>query len=445
MTVSARRGHERVVIVGAGFAGYHAARTLARLAGHAVEVILINPTDHFLYLPLLPEVTAGILEPRRVAVPLVGTCPSVRPLLGTVEAVDIAAHQLTYLAPNGAYQSLGYDRLVLAVGSVNKLLPIPGIAEYAYGFRSMAEAVYLRDALLRDIELAEATDDPAERTARCTFVVVGAGYTGTEVAANGQLLTNEAAMRCPGLAGQPIRWLLVDIAARPLPELDQRLSKTAHKVLSRRGMEIRPHTTVVEASHEGVRLSGGEFVPTRTLIWCVGVRPDPLIEALGLPTIKGRLVVDAYLNVPGHPEIWACGDAAAVPDLTRPGQITAMTAQHAQRQGITAAHNIAATYGHGRRRSYEHQDLGFVVDLGGVQAAAQVLGLPLSGIPAKVVTRGYHLAAVPSNRLRICSDWTLDALLSRQLVQLGMVPASAVRLAATAEVRAPPPQAPHTA
>lgn len=174
MTVSARRGHERVVIVGAGFAGHHAARTLARLAGHAVEVILINPTDHFLYLPLLPEVTAGILEPRRVAVPLVGTCPSVRPLLGTVEAVDIAAHQLTYLAPNGAYQSLGYDRLVLAVGSVNKLLPIPGIAEYAYGFRSMAEAVYLRDALLRDIELAEATDDPAERTARCTFVVVGA-------------------------------------------------------------------------------------------------------------------------------------------------------------------------------------------------------------------------------------------------------------------------------
>jgi NADH dehydrogenase len=442
--MSAGRARERVLIVGAGFAGFHAARTLARLAGRAVEVILVNPTDHFLYLPLLPEVTAGILEPRRVAVPLMETCPSVRPLLGTVDAVDIAARRLTYLDPNGERRSLGYDRLVLAVGSVNKLLPIPGIAEHAYGFRSMAEAVYLRDALLRDIELAGATDDPAERTARCTFVVVGAGYTGTEVAANGQLLTKDAAGRCPALAGWPVRWLLIDVAARVLPELDPRLSNAANKVLSRRGVEIRTETTVEEASHEGIRLSRGEFVPTRTLIWCVGVRPDPLIEALGLPTVKGRLVVDAYLSVPGHPEIYACGDAAAVPDLTRPGQITPMTAQHAQRQGITAARNIAAACGRGRRRPYEHHDLGFVVDLGGIQATARVLGLPLSGLPAKVVTRGYHLAAIPNNRLRICSDWTLNALLSRQLVQLGMVPASMARLAATAEDIAPPREMPNT-
>jgi NADH dehydrogenase len=441
--MSGGHGRERVVIVGAGFAGFHAARTLARLAIGAAEVVLINPADYFLYLPLLPEVMAGIVEPRRVAVSLTEGCPGARPVLGTVDGVDVAARQVTYLAPDGEHRSLGYDRVVLAVGSVNKLLPIPGIAEHAYGFRSMAEAIYLRDAILRDIELAETTDDPAERAARCTFVVVGAGYTGTEVAANGQLLTKDAARRCRGLTAQPVRWLLVDIADRVLPELDPRLSKAADRVLRHRGVEIRTGTTVEEASHEGVRLSGGEFVPTRTLIWCVGVRPDPLIETLGLPTIKGRLVVDAYLNVPGHPEIYACGDAAAVPDLTRPGEITAMTAQHAQRQGVTAAKNIAATYGRGRRRPYEHHDLGFVVDLGGAQAAANVIGVPLSGAPAKFVTRAYHLAAIPGNRLRISSDWTLDALLSRQLVQLGVVPASAVRLAATAE-RLPPAAPPST-
>lgn len=430
-----RRG--RVVIVGAGFAGFHAARTLSRLVGHLVEIVLINPADYFLYLPLLPEVTAGILEPRRVAVSLSGSRPGVRFVLGTVDGVDVDARRVTYTVPDGGHVSLDYDRLVLAVGSVNKLLPIPGIAEHSYGFRSLAEAIYLRDAILREIEVAGSTHDPAERAARCTFVVVGAGYTGTEVAANGQLLTEQAADRWPSLRGRPIRWLLVDIADRVLPELDPRLSVTADQVLTRRGVEIRTGTTVEEASHEGVRLSDGEVVPTRTLIWCVGVRPDPLVEAVGLPTIRGRLVVDEYLSVPGHPEMYACGDAAAVPDLTRPGQITAMTAQHAQRQGTTAARNIAASYGRGRRRPYKHHDLGFVVDLGGAKAAANVAGLLLSGVSAKVITRGYHLAAIPNNRLRISSDWMLDALLSRQLVQLGVVPPATVRLAATTEPHRP--------
>ncbi|GLY73691.1 NAD(P)/FAD-dependent oxidoreductase [Actinoallomurus iriomotensis] len=427
----------RVVIVGAGFAGFHAARTLSRLAGHLVEVVLINPADYFLYLPLLPEVAAGILEPRRVAVPLSGCHAGVRLVLGTVGGIDIAGRRVVCTAPDGSRRRLDYDRLILAVGSVNKLLPIPGIAEHAYGFRSLAEAIYLRDAILRDIELAGTTDDAAERRARCTFVVVGAGYTGTEVAAHGQLLTEQAAGRWPNLRGRPIRWLLVDLAERVLPELDLRLSATAHHVLTRRGVEIRTRTTVEEASHDGVRLSDGEFVATRTLIWCVGVRPDPLVEALGLPTVQGRLVVDEYLSVPGHPEVYACGDAAAVPDLTRPGRITAMTAQHAHRQGVTAGRNVAASYGHGHRRPYRHHDLGFVVDLGGAKAAAHVTGLSLAGVPAKAVTRGYHLLAVPHNRLRISCDWLLDVLLSRQLVQLGVVPATAVRLAATAEHAAP--------
>ena len=141
-------------------------------------------------------------------------------------------------------------------------------------------------------------------------------------------------------------------------------------------------------------------MPTRTLVWCVGVRADPLVESLGLKTEKGRVVVDEFMRVPGHPEVFACGDAAAVPDVTRPGQATAMTAQHAQRQGTLVARNVAASLGHGTRRRYKHHDLGFVVELGGRDAAANPLHVPLAGLPAKAVTRGYHLTAMPGNRVR---------------------------------------------
>jgi NADH:ubiquinone reductase (H+-translocating) len=429
--VSGPSRRDRVVVVGAGFAGFHAARSLARLTKGAVEVVIVNATDYFLYLPLLPEVAAGILDPRRVSVPLAGNLPGVRLVLGTVDEVDLDARHVGLVDPEGNRRQIGYDRLVISVGSVNKLLPIPGVAEHAHGFRSLAEALYLRDHMVRQLELADVADDPAERDARCTFVVVGAGYTGTEVAAHGQLFTRDVAKRWPGLRDQRIRWLLLDLAPRVLPELDPRLSKAAHRVLTERGVDVRTGTSVAQATSEGVKLSDGEFVATRSLIWCVGVRPDPLVDSLGLPLAKGRLVVDEYLNVPGRPELWACGDATAVPDLTRPGEITPMTAQHAERQGKRAGHNLAAAYGRGRRQPYKHHDLGFVVDLAGVKAAANPLGVPLSGLPAKVVTRGYHLWSVPSNRLRIASEWLLDAVLPRQNVQLGLVRGPAVPLAAS--------------
>ena len=422
----------RIVVAGGGFAGFHAARKLGRLARGKLDVVLINPTDYFLYMPLLPEVTAGILDPRTVAAPLATACSSVRHVLGAVTGVDLDARRVSVRNPEGDARTIAYDQIVIALGSVNKLLPVPGVTDHAHGFRSLGEAIYLRDHLLRQLEIADLTDDPAEREARCTFVVVGAGYTGTEVAAAGQLLTRIAARRHPGISAQNLRWILVDIAPRLMPELDQRLSATATKVLSERGMEIRTCTSVEQATRDGVRLSDGEFVPTRSLIWCVGVRPDPMVERLGLPMQHGRLTVDEYLTVPGHPEILACGDAAAVPDLTRPGSITAMTAQHAQRQGELAAKNLAASYGIGRcqRRPYEHRDLGFVVDLAGTQAAADPFGVRLAGLPAKAVTRGYHLLSMPSNRVRIATDWALDAVLPRQLVQMGLVRSGAVPLTA---------------
>ncbi|MEU8046342.1 NAD(P)/FAD-dependent oxidoreductase [Micromonospora echinofusca] len=417
----------RVVIVGAGFAGYHAAKTLSRLARGRAEIVVLNSTDYFLYLPLLPEVAAGVVEPRRISVPLTGTLDGVRVLIGEADHVDLQNRWVGFTQPEGDRNRIAYDRLVLAVGSVNKLLPIPGVTEYAHGFRGLPEALYLHDHVVRQIELAEQTEDPAEQQARATFVVVGAGYTGTEVAAHGQLFTDELVSQRPRLKIRP-KWMLLDVAPRVLPELDKRMSDTADRVLRRRGVDVRMGTSVAVATADGVTLTDGDYVPTCTLVWCVGVRPDPFVAELGLRTERGRLVVDEYLNVPGFPEVYACGDAAAVPDLARPGQICAMTAQHAQRQGKLAAHNIAASYGQGRRRPYKHHDLGWVVDLGGKDAAANPLKVSLSGLPAKAVTRGYHLLAMPGNRVRVGADWMLDAALPRPAVQLGLVPANAVPL-----------------
>jgi NADH dehydrogenase len=417
----------RIVIVGAGFAGFSAARELSRLARGGADIVIVNPTDYFLYLPLLPEVAAGILEPRRISVSLAAQLPDVRVILGKVDVVDLAARTVGYIDPDGGRGTLGFHRLVIAVGSVNKLLPVPGVTQYAHGFRGIPEALYLRDHIVRQIEMADVAADEGERAARTTFVVVGAGYTGTEVAAQGVLFTDALTQARENLAGRA-RWLLLDTADRVLPQLDERLARASDRVLRHRGVAVRLRTSVAEATAAGVRLSDGEFVPTRSLIWCVGVRPDPLVDRLGLPIQQGRLTVDEFLTVPGHPDVYACGDSAAVPDLTRPGEITGMTAQHATRQGSTVARNIAASYGYGRRRPYKHHDLGFVVDLGGLDAAADPVHVPLSGFPAKVITRGYHLLSMPGNRVRVAADWLLDAALPRQGVQLGLVRADAVPL-----------------
>ncbi|CAL9393564.1 FAD-dependent oxidoreductase [Streptomyces sp. enrichment culture] len=411
----------RIVIVGAGFAGYRTARTLSRLTRHQADITLLNPTDYFLYLPLLPQVAAGILEPRRVSVSLSGTLPRVRLVLGEADGIDLDGHTVHYTGPEGEEGTLPFDRLVLAAGSVNKLLPIPGVAEHAHGFRGLPEALYLRDHVTRQVELAAAADDRAECAARCTFVVVGAGYTGTEVAAHGAMYTDAQVRKHPMRTGMRPRWMLLDVAPRVMPEMDERLSRTAERVLRQRGVDVRMGTSVKEATHDGVVLTDGSTVDTRTLVWCVGVRPDPLVESLGLPMERGRLLVDPHLQVPGRPELFACGDVAAVPDLNQPGQYTPMTAQHAWRHGKVCAQNVAASLGIGERRAYRHRDMGFVVDLGGAKAAANPLGVPMSGPAAGAVTRGYHLAAMPGNRVRVAADWLLDAVLPRQAVQLGLV------------------------
>ena len=420
----------RVVIVGAGFAGYHAARELQKRSPDA-EIVLINPTDYFLYLPLLPEVGAGLLEPRRICVSLPDRLPRVKLVLGTVTHVDTVAHAVGWVDPEGRRSAMNFDRLVLAAGSVNKLLPIPGVAEYAHGFRGISEALYLRDHITRQMEIAAMTGDRVERDARCTFVVVGAGYTGTEVAAQGQLFTNRLVSQLPALRNQPVRWVLMDVADRLLPGLSPRMARTADRVLRNRGVEVRIRESVEDAGRECLRTTTGDEIATRSLIWCVGVRPDPLVDGLSLPTDRGRVQVHETLQVRGHAHVFACGDCAAVPDVTRPGQVTGMTAQHAQRQGKLVARNVAASLTEQDLEGYKHHDLGFLVDLGGRQAAANPLNIPLSGFAAKTITRGYHLLSLPGNRTRTASDWTLNTITPPRAVQLGLVDAGRVPLECT--------------
>ncbi|MGW4942028.1 NAD(P)/FAD-dependent oxidoreductase [Actinoplanes sp. NPDC004185] len=359
-------GNEDIVIVGAGFAGYHAARRLAKRLRGTTRITVLNPTDYFLYPPLLPEVAGGVLEPRPVTVPLADTLSGVRIVLGQATGIDPSQRRMVYRDPEGRDGELRYDRLLLTVGSVNKLLPVPGVADNAHGFRGLPEALYLRDHLIRQVEMAAASDDPAERQARCTVIVVGAGYTGTEVTAQGQLLTAQVAARHPRLAEVRPRWLLVDQGERILAHLDRRLSDAATRTLRERGAEIRTGTSIAEATAAGVHLDDGTFVASRTLVRCVGVRPDPLVETIGLPTDQGRLVVDA--------------------------------------------------------------GLGFAVDLGGRAAAANPLGVALTGLPALAVTRGYHLAALPANHVRTTAAWLFAAAGRRPDTQLGLVPGAAVPL-----------------
>jgi NADH:ubiquinone reductase (H+-translocating) len=418
----------RVVVVGAGFAGFNAARELVRLVGSTTELVVINSTDYFLYLPLMPQVTGGLVEPGHIRASLPRRLRRTRFVLGTVTHVDSRQKVVSWAGPEDTAGQVSYDRLILTVGSVNKLLPIPGIADYAHGFRSIAEAMYLRDHIIRQLELASVATDPEERRARCTFVVVGAGYTGTEVTAHGQLLTTRLARTMPGLAGQEVRWMLLDLAPRVLAELDPRLSRTAERVLRRRGVEVLTGASVTEALNGYVQLSTGDKVPTWSLIWCVGVRADPLVDDLDLGTNRGRLDVDPFMAVPGAPDIYACGDCAAVPDLTRPGQVCGMTAQHAQRQGRLVARNVAASLGHGTRKEYKHHDLGFLVDLGGLAAAANPLGVPLSGPAASAVTRAYHLGVMPGNRMRVLTDWTLNAVTPAEPTSLDVITARSVPL-----------------
>ena len=420
---------DRVVVVGSGFAGFFAARRLGRLLRHSSsEVVLVSDSGGMLYSPLLPDVAAGTVDARAITVPTAGL-PGVRVLRGHVGAVDLDGRRLTYTDVHGGEHSLDWSRLLLTPGSVTRLLDIPGLAEHAVGLKTVGEALFLRDRLITQLEAADASSDPDRCRAALTFLVVGAGYAGTELCAQLALLTRRLLPRHPRVDPEDVRWLLVDVAEQVMPELGEQLGEDALALLRERGVDVRLGTSVDRVDPDEVRLTDGTVLSCQTVVWCAGVTANPLVGDLGLPTDHGRLVVDEQLRVPGHPDVFSLGDAAAVPDLTQePDEeghrpICPPTAQHAVRQAHAAARNVAASLGHGTARPYRHHDLGLVVDLGGSDAAAAPLGLRLRGRAAKIVTRGYHLYALPSGRrrARVLTDWLLAAGAEPDDVAFGLV------------------------
>ena len=432
---------DRIVVVGGGFAGFYALRYLQRrLPRDRAELVLVNPDDYLLYSPLLPEVATGVVEARHIAVSLRRKLRRVRLVLGRVRDVDLAARTVT-VQRGEMTQELAWDHLVLTPGSITRQFEIPGVPEHARGLKTLVEAVYLRDHLLEQLDLADAQPDTATgRAARAemlTVVAVGAGYTGTEFVAQAHRWLTRIESRWDRTRARDVRWVLVDVAPAVLPELGPELGAHALGVLRDRGVDVRLSTSVASADDDEVELTDGTTIRTRTLLWGAGVVASPLIAGLGLPTRRGRLVTDTDLSVPGVPGLWAAGDAAAVPDLAAPpgadGALpdTQPTAQHAQRQGTAVGRNIAAALGVGSPRPYRHRDLGLVADLGGLDAVARPLGIRLTGPLAKLVTRGYHLLVLPaaSNRVRVATDWLFQSLLPPEETQLAVVREEDARLA----------------
>ncbi|MGE5272472.1 MAG: NAD(P)/FAD-dependent oxidoreductase [Verrucomicrobiota bacterium] len=406
-----RRARGGTLIAGGGFAGSVVARLLGRRGA-----TIVSPENFMLFTPLLPEAASGTLEPRHVVVPLRVMCPRAELVLGRAVGLDDTRKTVTVEGLDGPFE-LVYEDLVLALGSVSRVLPVPGLADHGYGFRDLADAIALRNHVLRQLEAADESRTREDAARRLTFVFVGAGYAGVEALAELSDLVRDALRHYPGLRGVPQRWVLVDAAPKILPEIPTRLGDYAAAQLSRRGVEIHVSTRLESADDRGVLLSDGTRIETATLVWTAGVAPSPDLDLLGLPLDdRGRVPVDEHLRVPGREGVWALGDCAAVPNLATPGRPDPPTSQHALRQARRLAKNLA-----GEPEAYRYRMLGQVATLGRYKGIADVLGLRLRGFPGWFVTRTYHLYQLPlfSRKLRVVVDWTVALLFRRDIAELG--------------------------
>jgi NADH:ubiquinone reductase (H+-translocating) len=397
-----------VLIVGGGFAGAYVARLL-----HKRSATIVSPENFMLYTPLLPEAASGTLEPRHTVVPLRQMCPHAELLLGKVEGLDLEARTAT-----GEGRTLHWRDLVIALGAVPRALPVPGLSEHGLAFKSLADAIYLRNHVLQQLELADGALDEEERLRRLTFVFVGAGYAGVEALAELSDLAEDALRYYPHLQSTPRRWVLVDAAPRILPEIPPPLGDYAATELRKRGIEIHVGTTLDSVSADEAVLGNGTRISTKTLVWTAGVAPNPVLREWGLPLDeKGRVEVNEFLLVRGHTNVWALGDCANVPNA-RSGESDPPTCQHALRQARRLAKNLT-----GPPEPYSYLMLGQVATLGRHKGIAEVLGLRLRGFLGWFVTRSYHLYQLPlaSRKVRVVVDWTVALFFRRDIAELGQL------------------------
>jgi NADH dehydrogenase len=412
-----------VVIAGGGFGGAAAARELERvMPKQSARLALVNETNFALYTPFLPEAAAGTLEPRHVVTPLREMLKRTYLRIGSIVGHDPEAKTVTLRAKYGETETMPYDQLLLALGSTSRVLPVPGLAQHAVGFKSLADAIFLRNHVVETLEEANATEDPRRREELLTYVFVGGGYAGLEALAELQDFAADAMDCYPRARLHGMRWVLVEASDRVLPEIDRELAEYALRELRGRGIDIRLETTLEEVTAESARLSTGEVLPTRTVVWTAGVKAQPILAELNLPLDeRGRVPVDSYLRVQGMDSVWAIGDCAAAPDPR--GGTCPPTAQHAVRQGPVAARNIAAELGIGSAKPFDYRSEASFVNLGRYKAVGRIGNRTFRGFPAWWMARSYHMSQIPgaARKVHAVLDWTAGLPFRRDIAEVGSI------------------------
>ncbi|GIH95097.1 NAD(P)/FAD-dependent oxidoreductase [Planobispora siamensis] len=415
----------RILIVGGGYVGmYTALRLQRRLRRGEARVTVIDADSYMTYQPFLPEAAAGNIEPRHVVVPLRRVLNRCEILNGWVVGIDPDARTVEMRPHSGPPRMIDYDLLVFAPGSVSRLLPIPGLAECGIGFKSVEEAIHLRNHVLAQLDLAASTTDEEIRSRALSFVFVGGGYAGVEALAELEDMARDACRFFPSLHPGDMRWVLVEATERILPEVGPEMGRWTLEQLRSRGIEVRLGTRLESAEKGHIVLDDGTEFDSSTLVWTAGVKPHPLVKASGLPLDdRGRIKATAALTVDGSSTVFTAGDCAAVPDLTKPGQMCAPNAQHAVRQARTLADNVVATLRGGELTKYRHAYAGSVASLGLHKGVAQIYGVKLRGFPAWFMHRTYHLSRVPTfnRKVRVLIDWTLALFFRREITSLGQL------------------------
>lgn len=400
-----------------------------RLRTGDTEIVVVAPEPYMTYQPFLPEAAAGSISPRHVVVPLRRVLPHCTIVIGEARSIDHAKRTATVTTLASGEDGTGaleieYDELVLAPGSVSRTLPVPGLADHGVGFKTIEEAIGLRNHVIEQMDIASATRDPAVRDAALTFVFVGGGYAGVEALAELEDMARYTSRYYHNIKAEDLKWILVEATGRILPEVGESLGRYAVRELRGRNIDVRLDTRLDSCEDRVAVLSDGSRFPTRTLVWTAGVKPAPVLAATGLPLDeRGRLVCTAKLTVEGTEHAWSAGDAAAVPDLTaaETGRTTAPNAQHAVRQAKVLADNIVASLNGEPLTEYRHSYAGSVASLGLHKGVAHIYGRRLKGLPAWLIHRMYHLSRVPTfnRKARVLAEWTLSGLFKREIVSLG--------------------------
>ncbi|HKD34410.1 MAG TPA: NAD(P)/FAD-dependent oxidoreductase [Gaiellaceae bacterium] len=409
--MATREARGGTLVVGGGFAG----STVARLLGKRGATI-VSPENFMLFTPLLPEAASGTLEPRHAVVPLRVMCRHAELILGRAGSIDFE-RRLVHVQTLEGPASVHYRDLVIALGSISRALPVPGLSDHAMGFKDLADAIQLRNHVLRRLEAADAAPDQTDRRRELTFLFVGAGYAGVEALAELSDLVRDALRYYPGLRDVVQRWVLVDAAPKILPEIPSRLGEYAARKLVGRGVDIFVETTLESVEANVAKLSNGELIPTHTVVWTAGVKANPMLAQFGLPLDeRGRVQANETLRVEGHEHVWALGDCARVPNQASPDHPDPPTSQHALRQARRLAKNLR-----GDPQPYRYRMLGQVATLGRYKGIADVLGLPFTGFVGWFITRTYHLYQLPlfSRKLRVVVDWTVSLFFRRDIAELG--------------------------